>query len=177
MYSPFGSTLLGELEISPSNRVSRRDDKPLTLARVESVVVSSCGKWMATIDCREGDAGFHSDVYLKIWAWDKSQDNWTLNTRIDRPHGTEKITDVSFSPVRDDHTVLQLVTTGRDGFIKVWRLWKRSVASGSTTPATAGTHSVSSSVIPNLMVSFRLVGYLCFAQLPFRDTFVDFMVP
>lgn len=176
MYSPFGSTLLGELEISPSNRVSRRDDKPLTLARVESVAISSCGKWMATVDSREGDAGFHSDVYLKIWAWDKSQDNWILNTRIDRPHGTEKITDVSFSPIQDDCAASKLVTTGRDGYIKVWKLWKRSVASGSTTPAIGGTHYTSSSFISKL-ISFRLVGYFCFPQLPFRDTFIDFMVP
>jgi NET1-associated nuclear protein 1 (U3 small nucleolar RNA-associated protein 17) len=135
MYSPSGSTLVGELEVSPSNRVSRRDDKPLTPACVEIAVISSSGSWMATVDSREGDAGFQAEVYLKIWSWDKGQDNWMLNTRIDRPHGTAKVTDVSFSPCGTETRASSLLTTGEDGRIKVWRLQTRRVASGSITPA------------------------------------------
>src|SRR5258707_15655614 len=63
IYSPLSSSLLSELEISPSNRVSRREDKPILPARVEKVVISSCGSWMTTVDCRVGDVDFRSDVY------------------------------------------------------------------------------------------------------------------
>ncbi|KAF8203796.1 WD40-repeat-containing domain protein [Pholiota molesta] len=144
MYSPSGSTLVGELEVSPSNRVSRRDDKPLTPACVEIAVISSSGSWMATVDSREGDAGFQAEVYLKIWSWDKGQDNWMLNTRIDRPHGTAKVTDVSFSPCGIETRASSLLTTGEDGRIKVWRLQTRRVASGSITPAGSEDAWVSS---------------------------------
>ncbi|KAF9486317.1 WD40 repeat-like protein [Pholiota conissans] len=145
IYSPSGSTLVGELEVSPSNRVSRRDDKPLIPAFVETAVISPSGGWMATIDSREGDCGFHDEVYLKFWSWDKHRNNWVLNTRIDRPHGTERVTDISFSP--DETSGLLLVTTGRDGRIKVWRLWSRRIASGSTTPAGPENIWVSSMTI------------------------------
>ena len=47
--------LVAELEVSPSNRVSRRDEKALQPSVVERVVVSPSGEWMATVDVREGD--------------------------------------------------------------------------------------------------------------------------
>ncbi|CAA7265897.1 unnamed protein product [Cyclocybe aegerita] len=122
IYSPSSSTLIGELEVSPSNRVSRREDKPITPSRVEHAVVSASGLWMATVDRREDDAGFRPEVYLKIWAWDKKEENWVLNTRIDRPHGTFKVVDVSFSSIAEGSDLAFLVTTGEDGLIKVWRL-------------------------------------------------------
>jgi len=77
---------------------------------------------MSTIDSREGDIGFHTEVYLKIWSWDQRQGSWNLNTRIDRPHGTEKVADISFSPTTRDSKDLYLVTTGKDGHIKLWTL-------------------------------------------------------
>ena len=47
-YSPLTSKLLSEIEISPSNRVSRRDEDPLEPCRVELTSVSDGGDWMAT---------------------------------------------------------------------------------------------------------------------------------
>ena len=94
---------------------------------------------MATIDSREGDTGSPTDVYLKIWSWDVKQDNWTLNTRIDRPHENAGVTDISFSSASTDDTTLKLITTGKDGFIKVWKLLSRPVASSSTTVVGAVT--------------------------------------
>jgi NET1-associated nuclear protein 1 (U3 small nucleolar RNA-associated protein 17) len=78
---------------------------------------------MATVDARKGDESFHGEVYLKLWWWDKKSGSWTLNTRIDRPHGLTKVTSTAFSPVQDI-TALQLVSTGRDGYIKTWRVRK-----------------------------------------------------
>ncbi|KDR85477.1 hypothetical protein GALMADRAFT_234368 [Galerina marginata CBS 339.88] len=121
-YSLLTSSLISEVEISPSNRVSRRDDKPIVPSTVEKVVVSESGYWMATVDIREGDTGFRPEVYLKMWSWDRKQENWVLNTRIDRPHGTCKVTDVEFSPNPLGGKCAYLVTTGMDGRIKLWKL-------------------------------------------------------
>ncbi|KAF9567008.1 WD40 repeat-like protein [Agrocybe pediades] len=122
LYSLPSSSLISELEVSPSNRVSRRDDKPIIPSTVERVVISDSGRWMATIDTREGDIGFHSEVYLKIWSWDQRQGNWSLNTRIDRPHGTSTVTDIGFSPSLRGSKNVHLLTTGKDGRIKLWAL-------------------------------------------------------
>ncbi|THH12798.1 hypothetical protein EW146_g7353 [Bondarzewia mesenterica] len=120
-YSPSSSKLVSEIEISPSNRVSRRDEKALEPSRVEQAVISSTGEWMATIDSREGDESFRGEIYLKIWWWDKTSASWILNTRIDRPHGLTKMTAIAFAPARD-RSALLLVTTGEDGNIKSWRV-------------------------------------------------------
>ncbi|VDB86572.1 unnamed protein product [Peniophora sp. CBMAI 1063] len=117
-YSPSQMKLVAELEVSPSNRVSRRDDKALQPSAVERAVVSPSGEWMATVDVREGDDSFRGEAYLKIWHWDKAAGFWELNTRVDRPHGLDAITAVSFSP----EPANLLVTTGRDNNIKIWRL-------------------------------------------------------
>ncbi|KAG6334532.1 hypothetical protein ID866_4548 [Astraeus odoratus] len=118
-FSPSSFALVAELEVSPSNRVSRRDEKFLEPSRVEYAVISPGGEWMATIDSREGDEYFRGEIYLKFWCWDKRNAFWILNTRIDRPHGLRKITSMSFSP---DSSNIQLVTTGADGNVKGWRI-------------------------------------------------------
>ncbi|KAK7465414.1 NET1-associated nuclear protein 1 [Stygiomarasmius scandens] len=121
VYSPASSKIISELEISPSNRVSRRDEKPLEPSRVEKAVTSPSCEWMATVDVRTGDEDIHGEVYLKIWQWDKKTSSWMLNTRIDRPHGIHEVTDLSFSPLfqnRDSY----LVSTGGDGTVKTWRI-------------------------------------------------------
>ncbi|KAF9225467.1 WD40 repeat-like protein [Gyrodon lividus] len=117
-YSPSTFTLVAELEVSLSNRVSRRDEKVLEPARVERAVISSGGEWMATIDRREGDEFIRGEIYLKFWYWDKKRAFWILNTRIDRPHGLARVTSLSFSPGMED---VQVVTTGEDGNVKAWR--------------------------------------------------------
>ncbi|KAI6031486.1 WD40-repeat-containing domain protein [Pisolithus microcarpus] len=118
-FSPSAFALVAELEVAPSNRVSRKDEKMLEPSRVERAVISSTGEWMATIDCREGDEYFRGEMYLKFWYWDKKNAFWILNTRIDRPHGLCKITSMSFSPGPSN---IQLVTIGNDGNVKGWRI-------------------------------------------------------
>ncbi|KAH8099362.1 WD40 repeat-like protein [Cristinia sonorae] len=121
MYSPTIADLISELEVSPSNKISRRDDKQLDPPRVERAVVSENGKWMATVDSRAGDEAHRGEVYLKLWSWEKKGGYWTLNTRIDRPHGLKNVTAVTFRPPSEVSS-LQLATTGADGAIKIWRL-------------------------------------------------------
>ncbi|KAH8997368.1 WD40 repeat-like protein [Lactarius akahatsu] len=119
-YSPSSSKLISELEVSPSNRVSRRDEKMLEPSRVQQAVISSSGEWLATID---------SQVYLKVWRWESSVGLWALNTRIDRPHGLAEVTSIAFSP-NDTFGGTFLVTSGKDGHLKSWRI--RSVTDKKT---------------------------------------------
>ncbi|KAJ7040451.1 quinon protein alcohol dehydrogenase-like superfamily [Mycena alexandri] len=111
--------------ILPSSHpaVSRREreDKPIEPCRIERVTISHSGDWMATIDIREGDENIHGESYLKIWRWDRKTGFWILNTRVDRPHGLEKITDVSLSPAPEGQPLL-LVTAGGDKNVKTWRI-------------------------------------------------------
>lgn len=131
-YSPITSTLISELEVSPSNRVSRREDRPLEPSRVEFAVTSDSGEWLATVDSRPAMDGFRSEVYLKIWWWDSTSNSWILNTRIDRPHGSKKVTAVAFRPRVREVTVHSLVTAGQDGSVKVWGVRSTTNKSGST---------------------------------------------
>lgn len=92
---------------------------------------------MATVDCRVGDADFHSEVYLKFWSWVRKEGTWTLNTRIDQPHGKLKITDINFSPdIRESQTSF-LVSTGEDFRIKVWELHSVPGTDSSTCSVSA----------------------------------------
>ncbi|KAI0347808.1 WD40 repeat-like protein [Trametopsis cervina] len=132
MYSPTTSKLLSELEVSPSNRISRRDEKALEPCRVEVTVISDSGEWMATLDSREGEPSFRGEVYLKLWSWDRKTSQWTLNTRIDRPHGLLQVTSISFRPRSKDNSTLLLVSTGQDGIIKTWGVRTTTAKSGET---------------------------------------------
>lgn len=91
-------------------------------SRVERAVISSSGEWMATVDGRGGDESFRGEIYLKIWWWNSKTRLWILNTRIDRPHGLQRVTSILFSPEIKDRLALRLVTTGDDLNIKIWRL-------------------------------------------------------
>ncbi|KAI0686656.1 WD40 repeat-like protein [Cytidiella melzeri] len=132
LYSPTTSKLLSELEVSPSNRISRRDEKALEPCRVEVSAISDSGEWLATLDTREGDHSFRGEVYLKLWSWDRKAGQWTLNTRIDRPHGLAKVTAISFRPRTRDDASLLLTTTGEDGQIKVWGVRTSTTKAGGT---------------------------------------------
>jgi len=76
---------------------------------------------MATVDSRTGDEGFRPEVYLKIWWWDRKSGFWILNSRINRPHGLNEVTSISFSPVLAKEKI-RLVTTGEDKQVRTWRL-------------------------------------------------------
>lgn len=106
-------------------------------SRVEQAVVSSSGEWLATIDSREGDEHFRGEVHLKVWRWESSTGLWTLNTRIDRPHGPARVTSIVFSPSDSSGDIL--VTSGEDGNVKSWRI--RSVSNEKTGTSDGGFSS------------------------------------
>ncbi len=72
---PLSSTVLFDLEVTPSNRISRRDEKELEPVSVEQVAFSDVqdgeSRWMATTEGRKGDEveGGGMVKNLKIWRW------------------------------------------------------------------------------------------------------------
>ena len=72
---PLASSVLFDLEVVPSNRVSRRDDKELEPIAVEMVAFSEpqdgMSRWMATTEGRKGDEieGGGKVKNLKFWRW------------------------------------------------------------------------------------------------------------
>ncbi|CAO1631778.1 unnamed protein product [Sympodiomycopsis kandeliae] len=131
--------IVSEIEVAPSNRVSRPEDTPLEPTRIERVAFSSQrasgqsngqAEWMATIDSRNGGA-LSSELALKIWRYSSSAGRYILNTRIDKPH-EQGVTSLAFSPQSptDDPTSLLLVTTGLDKKIKTWRITSHRARGG-----------------------------------------------
>lgn len=73
--NPLASSVLSDLEVAPSNRVSRRDERELEPVAVEHVTFSEPidgqSKWMATVEGRKGDEveGGGLVKNLKLWSW------------------------------------------------------------------------------------------------------------
>ena len=104
---------------------------------------------MATVDARQGTDVFGAEIYLKIWNWDKKANLWTLNTRVDRPHGAQRVTSLAFRPSGKDRIVESLVSTGEDGTVKVWG----TRTAQSKSEQSEGTSSCSSPVTRLLTAS------------------------
>jgi len=119
-YDVEADRLVSQMEVLPSNRVSRPDDVPLEPSRVDRVCFSSSGDWMATIESRGLD-----DLTLKVWKWDTKQKRFALNSRIEEPHKGGKVTSISFSPSATSSPLL--VTTGADHAVKMWRKVEQQV--------------------------------------------------
>lgn len=129
-----GDQILSELEVAPSNRISRPDDAPLEPTRIEQVVFSSRSagerdshaEWMVTVDSRQGGGSLSNEVALKFWRWGESEGRYILNTRVDKPHDDNNcVSSMAFRPVisHSDADELLFVTTSHDDKkIKIWHL-------------------------------------------------------
>ncbi|EST08931.1 WD40 repeat [Kalmanozyma brasiliensis GHG001] len=137
-YDPIKDANTMELEVAPSNRVSRVEDEQIEPTRVERVVFSPFvssktaeqGEWMVTFDSRNlsdfrGDVEVVSESSLKFWRWNPINRRYTLNTRIDRPHDGKRLTSMTFSP-----SSALLVTTAADGKVRSWYMTSRKLKSG-----------------------------------------------
>jgi NET1-associated nuclear protein 1 (U3 small nucleolar RNA-associated protein 17) len=122
---PVASSVLFDLEVAPSNRVSRRDDKELAPVSVEHVAFSAPrdgrSEWMATVEGRASDeregGGFVKT--LKFWRW--AGDRYIVNTQYPRPHGAEDITALAFgAPAASAEPVV--VTSSTSGATKLWHV-------------------------------------------------------
>lgn len=120
---PLESRVLFDLEVAPSNRVSKRDDKELEPIAVEQVAFSAAvdgkSEWMATVEGREADqfegGGFVKT--LKFWRW--NGDRYVINTQYPRPHGADNITALAFGPSGTEPFAL---TASSNGTVKIWQV-------------------------------------------------------
>ena len=144
-FRPSTSSLVFDLEVVPSNRVSRAD-KEITPIKVSSVVFSpatahsEAGQWMATYESRVADSeqGGGKVTAVKLWYWG-SKNGYVLNTQLDRIHGFEDVTSMSFAPAQllgaggsadsKRGAGWLFLTTGSDGTAKVWTV-RRGFADG-----------------------------------------------
>ncbi|KAK4689971.1 NET1-associated nuclear protein 1 (U3 small nucleolar RNA-associated protein 17), partial [Tremellales sp. Uapishka_1] len=132
---PLASSVVFDLEVAPSNRVSRRDEKILESVAVEKVAFSGDqdgqSKWMATMEGRSGDdvegGGFVKN--LKIWKW--VGERYLVNTQFPRPHAASDISTITFSPLPKSTPspsrgvalpTPYLLTTSIDGTAKIWQV-------------------------------------------------------
>lgn len=118
-----GSSVLFDLEVAPSNRVSKRDEKELQPVAVERVAFSTPrdgrSEWMATVEGRPSDEEEGGGLVktLKFWQW--NGDRYIINTQYPRPHETDDITALSFGTLDDQPYAL---TAGAHGTVKVWQV-------------------------------------------------------
>lgn len=126
-------THVRDMEVVPSNRVSRPEAQLITPQAVQFVVFSAPKKdslhaeWMATLDGRDGGT-FTAELSLKLWQWDARSKTYVLNTRIDHPH-EGAVTSLAFSPVLSEQPLdsFLLASTGTDGQVKTWRMATRTL--------------------------------------------------
>ncbi|CAK9780920.1 WD40 repeat-like protein [Cutaneotrichosporon oleaginosum] len=120
---PLESSVLFDLEVAPSNRVSRRDEKELEPVAVEMVAFSAVrdgrSEWMATVEGRPADETEGGGLVrtLKFWRW--NGDRYVINTQYPRPHGTEDLTALAFGETGTEPFV---VTAASSGSVKLWHV-------------------------------------------------------
>ncbi|KAG8938511.1 hypothetical protein FRC00_014729, partial [Tulasnella sp. 408] len=123
IHSLLASDSVQELEVAPSNRVSHKD-KPvfITPTTVSQATFDHTGRWLATIDGREASLDSSAAWYLKFWELRGTSkgDRYVLNTRIDLPHGYERIVTVEFCEPPTGGGPPKLATAGEDGTVKIW---------------------------------------------------------
>lgn len=128
-----------DMEVVPSNRVSRPDEEVLEPPRLHHIAFSAPSRqdathaaWMATVDGRVGGT-YTTELSLKLWQWDARSQSYVLNTRIDHPHDGG-VTCVAFSPrlAEDPLESFLLATAGQDGHVKTWRMAQRTLKGSRT---------------------------------------------
>lgn len=140
LYSPARQSAILELEVAPSNRVSRAAEKEVEPVRVELAALGQSADglgWLATADRREADEeeGQETARTIKVWRWDPTLQTYVLTTRLDKPHQTD-VGSLAFSPVAvglpgaAQPSLLLLSTSAADGVARLWREKRTRFKSG-----------------------------------------------
>ena len=122
-----------------TNFTKNPDGVKIQDANVTLMKLSCDGLWLATVEqwtppskdvehlvhdhYSKGDEKMkRREVYLKFWSWNKAEDSWRLECRIDSPHQSDSVEsenqtlDLASDPAR-----LGFATVGEDGIVRVWR--------------------------------------------------------
>lgn len=103
------------IDITQQNYLTEEREKHPFNAEVNNAAVSSCGMFMATIDCCWTPV---HRINLKFWHFDQTNQKFVLNTQVDTPHvgGAHSL---EFQPMDGEDPPL-LLTVGYDKSAKVW---------------------------------------------------------
>jgi len=116
-------------------------------SEVERIAVSSCGQYMATVDCMWATI---NRTTLKLWTWSQVVNNYCLNTQVDSPH-LAGVKSLSFQPSTSTSQPPMLLTVGGDSKAKLWQLassWSCvSCLTFRQLPAAAGGWSSDGTVV------------------------------
>ncbi|KAF1813005.1 tricorn protease domain 2-containing protein [Eremomyces bilateralis CBS 781.70] len=106
---------------------------------VKCLQLTHDGNWMVTVeewfpsaeqvkyleapgDGLENEREIRAEIYLKFWSWDKTDNQWTLITRIDAPHASNderiygRVLGLVAHPKRNS-----VATIGDDGIVRIWK--------------------------------------------------------
>lgn len=122
LFDPLKDVVCGGFELAPQNRkstfVSTAPDKHRPL-EVALTAVSSCGRWMVSLEQRRGkDAKAAAlTARLKFWSLEAAEGEATLLTIVDRPH-RDLVTDLTIwvSPAG----MPMAASSSFDGTFKIW---------------------------------------------------------
>jgi len=137
-------------------------------SEVERIAVSSCGQFLATVDCMWATI---NRTTLKLWSWSQASNTYILNTQVDTPHQAGVIS-LLFQPTLKSVFPL-LLSIGGDMKAKMWELTKSwsciSCMSFRELPAGAGGWSSDGTVVG---LAFTHIVTLWDAQSRLRNTLV-----
>jgi len=110
--------VLGELEVTGQNVVSRTNDEKIAYFHVEHSTFSPCGNHLITAEQRERTSsnGIQQPSTLKFWHYEPTEARFVQNTRSDCAHKGH-IAAVAHHP-----RLAIAATAGEDGTFKLWRL-------------------------------------------------------
>jgi len=117
------------LQIVSYTRVSRTHDKktvppvvdhfafserPIDVIGHVRANVTRAGRYLATVDSRFGEKTT-IETSLKFWELTRGMQEYAINTQIDNPHGSARVTCLKFHPSEES-----VLTAASDGSVKVW---------------------------------------------------------
>ncbi|KAH8692446.1 WD repeat protein [Talaromyces proteolyticus] len=122
---------------------------PIQTPSIKFMAMSEDGHWLVTVDRwspperdlkafgRSLSSDSHSEIFLKFWAWSKTQEIWELVTRVESPHllagNPTEILCLSARPGRHE-----FVTFGADKILKIWQPTARYSKASKHQPRRSG---------------------------------------
>ncbi|CAH7671532.1 WD40-repeat-containing domain protein [Phakopsora pachyrhizi] len=142
--------MLNEMLITPKNKISRRDDRPIVEPVLSHMALGGeYDHYMATIDTWvDEERNFEKETTLKLWERDEVNSNsFNLIGQVNNPHEA-RITSLNVSLGK----IPTIVTTSSDSTIKIWS--SSSLTSHSNLTKIPGS-SKAFEWLTSAMISYR----------------------